>query len=97
MVGRKGTSSCGWAWSCPRSSSAGNVRSSRPSPKSATKTSERISSRRWEREPKETSCLHDRDSLRADRGAPANAEDVRTEGPAPSAQKHREHQALFAG
>src|SRR5215204_6676361 len=59
--------------------------------------SERTSSRRWDREPQKASSLHDRDSLRAYRGAPADAEDVRAEGSAASAQEHKEHQALLAG
>src|ERR687898_3388221 len=57
----------------------------------------RISSRRWDREPQKASCLHDRDSLRANRGASADTKDVRAERSSPSAQEHKEHQALFAG
>src|ERR687898_1270272 len=97
MVRRTATSSCGWAWSCRRSSSGGSVRSWRPSPKSGMRMSEMTSSRRWDREPQKASSVHDRDSLRAYRGASADAEDVRAEGSAASAQEHKEHQALFAG
>src|SRR5215203_3594374 len=59
--------------------------------------SERTSSRRWVREPQKASCVHDRDSLRANRGASADVKDVRAEGSAAPAQEHKEHQALFAG
>src|SRR5215216_5179310 len=91
-----GTSLCWSVWSCRRSSSGGIVRSWRPSPKSGMRMSGRISSRRWDREPQKASCLHDRDSLRANRGASADTKDVRAEGSSPSAQEHKEHQAIFA-